>query len=280
MGEGLDVLHQRGPPVRALLERPRRHEGRLRRPPVQLADHGGLLARHVPSRDAQDLHRHPVLPGPLALVDRRGELEGQLVLALVQAQVTAGRADGLGGQRDPVQHQVRGPGQQQPVLAAGWLGLGAVGDHDGAAQPAQRPGFPAGLRDRAHLAAGREARAAAAGQPGPLYLSDQVGGPERYRAVPADVVSERQRRVGRDEPGQPVRREHAAGRPGGPHGPGGAHRVPPFLLPPLTRCVGVPARRAQPGRSGPPVSHAPPAISASTRASAPASRAAACDGHP
>ncbi len=214
MRERFHVLNQSGVTVRAFVRGPGRHKRGLACTAVDQADQGGLLARHVPAANPHHLDRQPVQPSAITRGDRAGEDPVHPVAALVQAQVGAGGPDGFRGERDPVQHQMRCPRQEHPVLHAGRLGFGAVSDHDGTDLAAQRAGPAASLSHRAHLAPGREARAAPARQPSLLDRGDQ-GGPvrsgrsvgERHRAVPLEMLSERERPVRRDQPRQPVRRD-------------------------------------------------------------------------
>ena len=167
MGQRLHVVHQGGPPLDAALVRPWRGEGRLARPAVQVLDDRGLLAGDVPAGDAGQADRHRVEAGRLPFGHGVVQLGQQVALPAVHAQVRLAGVDRAGGQRDPVQNQVRQPGQQQPVLAAGRLALGAVGDHHRLA---------GGVRDRPHLAPGRKPGAAPASEPGPLHEVDQPFG--------------------------------------------------------------------------------------------------------
>ena len=84
------------------------------------------------------------------------------------------RADGAGRGQGAVDHQVGVARQQDGVLAAGRLALGAVG-HDHLA--------PAALGDRGELQRGGEARPAAAAQAAALDLVDQRGAVEPRRAA-------------------------------------------------------------------------------------------------
>src|SRR6266567_107598 len=99
----------------------------------------------------------------------------------VQVQVRLGGADRLGGQLQPVEHEVRREPQQQFVLAAGRLALRAVGDD-------HLPGA-AGAGHHGQLPVHREGRAAPAGQAGRLDFVDQHAGapPVRGGAVPGQV---------------------------------------------------------------------------------------------
>ena len=151
----------------------------------------------------------------------------------VDAQIGGGRADRTSGQRDPVEHQMRGLAQQDGVLPARGLGLGPVGDQHRAAAPPPAPVRPG---DGPHLAGGGEGRAAPPGQAGPLHLRRSArpgrapqqappgpaacgrAGAGRERAVAAEVGLQSERRPGRDQPGQLGRGRAWAG------GPGAAHR--------------------------------------------------------
>ena len=145
--------------------RPGRREGRLGRPAAQVLDDRGLLAGDVPAGDAGDLDRHRIDAERLAIGDRVFQAGQQIGFLAVHDQVGLIRPDRVRGQRDPIQDQMGHPGQQQPVLAASRLAFGAVGDDDRRALPG---------RDRAHLAAGRKAGTAPAGEPGPLDHLDQA----------------------------------------------------------------------------------------------------------
>ena len=85
----------------------------------------------------------------------------------MEVEVDLAGADGLGGQLQPVQDQVRGGPQQCLVLVAGRLALGAVADDDRGALLA---------RDGRELAVGGERRTAASGQAGRLDGVDEQGG--------------------------------------------------------------------------------------------------------
>ena len=107
---------------------------------------------------------------------------------------------------------MRLPGQQDLVLGAGGLALGAVGDHDRAARPRGH---------RRQLARRREARASAAGEPGPRHLGDQriaaarVSRTTGERAVPGEMVAQGRRAAsipGGQQPGQPGRPARAFAR--------------------------------------------------------------------
>ena len=135
--------------------------------------------------------RNGVESSPPPLLDRREHAVDEPVPGARQAQVRLARADGLGRQRDAVQHQVRRAGQQRLILLARRLALHAVRDHDG--RPALRG-------DGAHLRPGREAGAAAPGQPGRRHLVEQAmpaaPGDVRERPVNGSVLAQRRGPVG------------------------------------------------------------------------------------
>ena len=101
--------------------------------------------------------------------------------------------DRFGSRVQAVEDQMRCPGQQGRVLAAEWLPLGTVADHDG---------FATG--DRGDLLAGGEPRSAPSGQPGRLkrrrsaFSARRVRGGLPNRAVvigqPGPADSARSRR--------------------------------------------------------------------------------------
>ena len=207
MSQGLDVVHQRRVPPHAALVRARRGKGRRARPAVQVLDDGGLLAGHVPARDAGHLDRHRVQARRGSLLNRVFQQAQEAVLGPVHAQVRLARADRLRGERHAVQYQVREPAQQQLVLDAGGLALRAVSDQ----HLASRPG-----RDRAHLAPGREARPAPAGQARGLHDVDEPLGPAQCGHRPMLPLVPRQahelRADAREQAGQARRRRRRPGR--------------------------------------------------------------------
>ena len=202
--------------MHAALVRARRGERRFGRAAVQELDDRGLLAGGIPARDPGHLDRHRVQARRQPLPDPVLEAVEQAVLGAVDAQVRLAGADRLRRERHPVQHQVRKPAQQQPVLAAGRLSLGAVGHQHLAARSG---------RDRAHLAAHRETRAAPAGQARGLHHVDEAPGPPQHRHRPVPPLMPRQSRGlvpdAREQAGQPRR---PGRRPGRGHGQCG-HRA-------------------------------------------------------
>ena len=85
--------------------------------------------------------------------------------ALVEGDDDLARPDGHRGGEGSVEDEVRSPREQQPVLGAERLALGAVDDDDRASAP-----FGHG----AQLDGRREARAAPAAQARPLDLVDEI----------------------------------------------------------------------------------------------------------
>ena len=128
-----------------------------------------------------------------------------------------------------VQHELRGPGHQHPVLHAGRLALGAVRHH--------HRGVPGG--HRGELAGGREPGTAPAGQPGPAHLRDQrlplpPSQAAGRRPVPGCVPGQAGRaRVARQEP-RPIPASRCPGQQ-----QAGGHRSAPS------------AGTARSGRAGP-----------------------------
>ena len=103
---------------------------------------------------------------------------------------------------DAVEHQMRSETEQDGVLSAGGLSLGAVGDHDGGAATTEQPPLPGARSHRRHLDGGGEAGTASTPQAGGSDLVDQAGRrPGRHRTEAAQVGGQRGRRRRRDEPG-------------------------------------------------------------------------------
>jgi hypothetical protein len=210
VGQRLDVVDQGRGAVDAALERPWRRAGGHGRPSVQPVDQRRLLAGDVSRWDGRQPDRHAGLraaalgQGLPDGVERGGG-------GLVDADDHLAGADRGSRQQRAVEHQVWGHGEQQLVLAAAGLALGAV-DHHHRRTPA--------LADGAQLDPGREAGAASTAEAGPLDGGDQLvsgpAGPRRRRirqAVP---------RV-RDGPAPPVDAHQQAGqarRSGQGRGPG------------------------------------------------------------
>ena len=114
------------------------------------------------------------------LADRRLDALGDARIAQLDDHLA--RAHGPGGEHRAVEHQVRQPRQQQPVLAGRGLGLAAV-DDDRA--------HPAAGGNRAQLAGRREVGAAAAAQAAALHRIDQLAATEaRHRPVHALVLKQ------------------------------------------------------------------------------------------
>jgi hypothetical protein len=134
MGQRLDVVDQRGPPVDAALEGPRRRAGGRGRAAVEPVHQRGLLPGDVAGRDRGEPHLHRRL-GPPALGEGAGDGAERRGGRVVDADDHLLGADRGRSQQRPVQDQVRGGREQQLVLAAGRLALGAV-DHDHGGAPA------------------------------------------------------------------------------------------------------------------------------------------------
>jgi len=158
--------------VQPLLGRP--HPGGARVAGVERVHQRGALARHEPGGHLGQLHldrvAHPLGEGV-------GEHGGERAAGVQREHGLAG-ADGVRGERDAVQHEVRGAAQERAVLGAGRVALTAVGEHHRVL---------AVLVGQRHLLRHRVARAAAAAQPGPRHLLD-----EQALARAAGVVGQRQ----------------------------------------------------------------------------------------
>ena len=217
---GLDVDHQRRPSTDAALEHPRRFGGGLGLAAVEEVDERALLAGHEASGHGGDVDARGRFAGTVAGVERRVDGGHRRTVGAVEADDDAvGARRGGGGQR-AVEDEVRDPGQQDAVLGAGRLALGAVDHHRGPA--------PAGGHG-AHLDRRRERRAAAAAQAGRGDLVDEVvGRPVRDRPRRCDRATMLGQRDGAiTESAQQPRRPDRAGRAecGRVPGRGRAHRV-------------------------------------------------------
>src|SRR6516225_8019039 len=93
VSQGLDVVHQGGPPLYAAVMGARRGERRLTGPAVQVLHDRGLLTGHIAAGDPGDLDRHRVEPGTPALGHSRRQAVDQVMLLPVDAQVRLGRTD-------------------------------------------------------------------------------------------------------------------------------------------------------------------------------------------
>jgi hypothetical protein len=176
VGQGLDVVDEGRPAVDALVERPR-SDDRAGVAAVDPADEGRLLAGDVAVRGLVQFDGDAVT----ALVD--GALEGrhQLGLAPLDAEDSPAGVEGVDGDGDAVEHEVRVGGEKDPVLGRQWLTFGPVGDDD--------------LRPRAgghgrHLRARGERGPASAPQPGGGDRGDQVGCRCRQSTDPGPMGSE------------------------------------------------------------------------------------------
>ncbi len=196
MRERLDVVHQGRAARDTALMRARRGERRPGGAARQELHDRRLLARGVTVGYADDLDRHRVDPGHVPGLGRGLQSRTQPGRAVVQDQVGLGRADRVRRDRYSVHDQVRRPGQQETVLCAGGLALGAVGDHHGG---------PAAVSDRPELPPGGEAGAAAADQARPLHAVDQTAGTPAERQRPEDhlMLDQTRRTLGSEARQQP-----------------------------------------------------------------------------
>ena len=161
-----------GRPCSPFVGRP--HPGRAGIAGVERVHQRGALARHEPGGHLGQLHldrvAHPLGEGV-------GEHGGERAAGVQREHGLAG-ADGVRGERDAVQHEVRSAAQQRAVLRAGRVALAAVREHDRVL---------AALVGQRHLLGHRVARAAAAAQARPRHLLD-----EQALARAAGVVGERE----------------------------------------------------------------------------------------
>ncbi len=172
MGQRLDILHERRATGDPALRRPRRDEGRLARSAVEHADERGLLAGEEAAGRGHDADPRAVAPfaqGDLGRAQRPPGLrrDGDDDLA---------GPDGVRGGERAVEHGVRRALEQQTVLGAHRLALGAVG-HDHAAPSLAGDGLELGGR-------GERAPAASA-QPRGADLADQRVRRPRLELEPA-----------------------------------------------------------------------------------------------
>ena len=168
----------------------------MREAAVDAADQGGFLACEEPRRAGNEPDRPRVAAGGGPFGEREGEPFVQPA-AGVHIQIDAAGADRGRGQLQPIEHEMRREPEQVLVLAARWLTLGAVTDHDG----------PPPLRgDRGHLPRCRECRAAPAGQACGRYLGDEAV------ACPAAAACARGSAAGRETAGDWARSPVAAPR--------------------------------------------------------------------
>ena len=192
MGQGLHVLHQGRRAAQAALAHPRGLERGQRGTAAEPVHQRRFLAGQEPRRGLRNRHAEAVQAARGSFGQRPKDLRARRG---VQVQVRFVGADRLGGQLQPVEHEVRRDPQQQFILAAGRLALRAVGDDH---LPAAAPGHDG------HLPVHREGRAAPAGQAGGLDVTDQHSGPPPVRrgAVPGEVAAQ-VFRCGRQQAGQP-----------------------------------------------------------------------------
>ena len=219
--ERLHVLNERRCSAHPPLEDPGRREGRQGQTAVEHVDQGGLLTRQETRGRPGQPDRHPVDARQPALGQRLPQRRRDLVtLAVVQVKARLLGADRLGGELDPVQHQVRRQPEQRRVLAGRRLTLRAVGDDE---RPPARPG------DRLQLPVRREGGPATAGQPGGPQVRGQLKAsiPVGDEPVPGQVLLEPLRRAGTggQQPretvgGEPERSRGGEGGFAAPHGHG------------------------------------------------------------
>ena len=203
--------------------------GRGRLPAADGVDHRRLLPGQVPVGGHHHLDVHRVQAVLAPLVD--GPVHG-VHGAGVHVHEDLRGPEGPGRHRRAVEHQVGELVDQQPVLAAGRLALGAVGHDDRAPQP--------GRSQRAPLGGQGEPGPALAPQPAALQLvEERRPRPGREGAPLGQVVPQ-----ARPSARRPPRRTAAARRPGG-----GATRrpaTPPTIGSAPGPSVGSPPRRAVP----------------------------------
>ena len=140
-----------------------RNVGRERWLSIQVVERG-LLPRHVAVGRAEHDLGDGRAAGPDALGQGQRDGGRHLLAALGHAHGDPAGPAGRGHQLGAVEHQVRGPEEQQLVLVAGRFALHGV-DDDG---PAAAGGVGHGELD-----GGREARPAPARQPGRLERGDE-----------------------------------------------------------------------------------------------------------
>ena len=151
VGEGLDILDERGPTVHAALEGPISVDGGcsvIAGPVGKRA----LLARDVAGRGRDELNSDQIGSAfgdrPFEVIYRRG--------ATVHGEIGIGRADGRRRCLNAIKDEVRNVCEEDSVLAARRLALHCIGDDDG-----PTPGGPlsptcGAVDDRLHLAGRRE----------------------------------------------------------------------------------------------------------------------------
>ena len=215
LSQGLDVLYERRRLADPPLERQRRGEGRLGDAPVEELDERRLLSCNESVRDRDRSQANPLVqPGPALRNCGREGIE-PFAVGSRDGHDRFARAEGLRGGGCSVQDQVREIPQEDLVLAADRLPLGAVRDHDGTSPPS---------RDRTKLRRRREPGPAPAQEAARLDKHRQVNGARGWeQAVDREVLVQRCGSIGRGDAGQQT---WQAGRPGYlrcAHGPNGCH---------------------------------------------------------
>ena len=199
VGERLGVLDQRRTSADPSLEGSGRGERRLGDPAVHEVDERRLLTRDVARRQRDATDERTVQLRRVSGLDRPVHARQRPAAGPVDRDDDLVGADRLRGEHRAVEHEVGQRGQQEAVLGAQRLALGAV-HHDDRPSPV--------LGDGPHLAARREGRAAAAAEPRRLDRVDQwpavsVRTAPRRPSVLGDVLLQP------DRPVRPEAREQA-----------------------------------------------------------------------